>query len=176
MTYEEIEAKRNELEERMSKEGYTDEIQKAWKALAYEELALRKESAIAYAESAEALIVVYSQYECGWAVESFINGGLDYEESLSVLGALRSFSEMAKKHSIGFVMIRPEYLDVESLEEMDREADKARDREEYEDACMASAYGETTLMERYNRKHGIEREYSPSNPWDAPGMKVSDFI
>lgn len=48
--------------------------------------------------------------------------------------------------------------------------------EEYEEACMAEAYGEPMLMERYNRKYGIEKEYSPSNPWDAPGMKVSDFI
>ena len=48
--------------------------------------------------------------------------------------------------------------------------------EEYEEACMAEAYGEPLLMERYNRKYGIEKEYGPSNPWDAPGMKVSDFI
>ena len=48
--------------------------------------------------------------------------------------------------------------------------------EEYEEACMAEAHGEYFLMERYNRKYGIEKEYSPSNPWDAPGMKVSDFI
>ena len=50
------------------------------------------------------------------------------------------------------------------------------DEEEYYDACLASEYGDNTLMERYNRKHGIEEEYGPSNPWDAPGMCVRDFI
>ena len=48
--------------------------------------------------------------------------------------------------------------------------------EEYAEACMAEACGDSLLMERYNRKYGVEKEYSPSNPWDAPGMKVSDFI
>lgn len=48
--------------------------------------------------------------------------------------------------------------------------------EEYQDACMAEAYGNPTLMQRYNRKYQIEDDYGPSNPWDAPGMKVSDFI
>lgn len=48
--------------------------------------------------------------------------------------------------------------------------------DEYANACMASNYGDDSLMERYNRSHGIEKDYSPSNPWDAPGMSVRDFI
>ena len=48
--------------------------------------------------------------------------------------------------------------------------------EEYAEACMASEYGDESLMRRYERKYEIEEEYGPSNPWDAPGMKVSDFI
>ena len=54
--------------------------------------------------------------------------------------------------------------------------DAPSQEEEYAEACMASEYGDESLMARYERKYGIEKEYSPSNPWDAPGMKVSDFI
>lgn len=48
--------------------------------------------------------------------------------------------------------------------------------EEYAEACMAESCGDSHLMRRYEEKYHIEKEYSPSNPWDAPGMSIHDFI
>lgn len=74
------------------------------------------------------------------------------------------------------VFVSNEYLEwVKACEERLWNEEPTQE-EEYYDACMASAYGDESLMRRYERKYGIEKEYSPSNPWDAPGMKVSDFI
>lgn len=39
-------------------------------------------------------------------------------------------------------------------------------------------YGEEVnpFLPDYMTANDDERDYSPSNPWDAPGMRVSDFI
>lgn len=84
------------------------------------------------------------------------------------------FKATVEQYGIKKVYISEEYLKWLTAEpNWDEEPTQ---EEEYYDACMASAYGDESLMWRYERKYGIEKEYSPSNPWDAPGMKVSDFI
>lgn len=135
-----------------------------------------KENAIAIGESKNTLIVVKRMYECGWAIETIVNGEYDYDDWCSIVTTMKKFANFAREHEIKMVLVRPEYLDMESLEKMDADFYAYREQEEYADACMASAYGDDNLMERYNRRHGIEKEYSPSNPWDAPGMSVHDFI
>lgn len=89
--------------------------------------------------------------------------------------AVNLFKAKVKEFEIKEVFIAPDFMawlkGSEEWEEL-----PPTQEEEYYDACMASEHGDESLMERYNRKYGIEKDYSPSNPWDAPGMKVSDFI
>ena len=85
------------------------------------------------------------------------------------------FKSTIEKYGIKTVYISNGYLAWLTADSDWEEAEPTQE-EEYAEACMASAYGDESLMNRYNRKYGIEKEYSPSNPWDAPGMSVRDFI
>ena len=82
------------------------------------------------------------------------------------------FKMFVESYKFGKVYISNEHL-AWMTAEIDDTPTKA---EEYADACMASNYGDESLMMAYNRKYEIEEDYGPSNPWDAPGMKISDFI
>ena len=176
-TFEEIENRRNELEAEMAKVGYTDEIDKEWKELNDEEMQLEmKEYAIAIGRNGKVTIFVRDMYECGWAINTKVNGKWHYNEYTHIVDAMKAFAKFARENDIKTCLVDPFYLDIDNLKEIDRKADAYREEEDYSEACMASAYGDDSILERYNRKHGIEKEYSPSNPWDAPGMKVSDFI
>lgn len=49
------------------------------------------------------------------------------------------------------------------------------DREELHNEClMQGDYLEARTYQ--DDGYGWEKDYGPSNPWDAPGMKISDFI
>lgn len=45
----------------------------------------------------------------------------------------------------------------------------------YEDRNYQRLYAEDFDDENYTPS-STNRDYSPSNPWDAPGMSISDFI
>ena len=87
--------------------------------------------------------------------------------------AEKCFKMFVKEYLFEKVFISDEHLDWMNAEIT--EAPPTQE-EEYAEACMASACGDESLMMRYERKYGIEKEYSPSNPWDAPGMSIRDFI
>ena len=55
------------------------------------------------------------------------------------------------------------YLTADDLEELEMELLGSYDMFDYQAYCGGC----------YNKD---EEDYGPSNPWDAPGMKVSDFI
>lgn len=85
------------------------------------------------------------------------------------------FKATVREYGITKVFISTEYLEwLKSSEEWE-EAPMTQE-EEYAEACMAEAHGEPSLMRRYEEKYEIEKDYSPSNPWNAPGMSVHDFI
>lgn len=48
------------------------------------------------------------------------------------------------------------------------------DREELNNECLMQ--GDLLEQRLWRDDWGWEKDYGPSNPWDAPGMKVSDFI
>lgn len=58
--------------------------------------------------------------------------------------------------------------------------DEACDEDEFEyDEEECCGYTDEDFERAYKAHYGIEDEekfYSPSAPWNAPGMKVSDFI
>ena len=83
------------------------------------------------------------------------------------------FKEKAKNYGFACVCICEDFEKYNPYKEI---IEVRTQEEEYYDACMASNYGDESLMRQYNRKYEIEEEYGPSNPWDAPGMSVSDFI
>lgn len=177
MTYEEIENRRNEIEKEIAKVGYTDELEAEWKNLLDEEMNLEmKKFAVAVARTSKVTIFVRSIYEFGYALNIKANGEWEFSDGYTACEAMKKFADLARKHNVKMCLVRPEWLDINYLKELDDEDRKWREQEAYADACMASAYGNDSLMERWEREHGIEKEYSPSNPWDAPGMKVSDFI
>ena len=88
--------------------------------------------------------------------------------------AVECFKATVLKYKIKEVFISDDYMAwLTATPDYDEEPTR---EEEYYDACLASEYGDESLMERYNRKYGIEKEYSPTTPWNAPGMCVGDFI
>lgn len=50
------------------------------------------------------------------------------------------------------------------------------DREELHNECLMRGDLLEQRMFGLEYDSGWEKDYGPSNPWDAPGMKVSDFI
>ena len=56
--------------------------------------------------------------------------------------------------------------------------DVACDEDEFDDEEECCGYTDEDFERAYRAHYGIsDREsYSPSAPWNAPGMKVSDFI
>lgn len=57
--------------------------------------------------------------------------------------------------------------------------DVACDEDEFDDDEECCGYTDDDFERAYRSHYGIEDEekfYSPSAPWNAPGMKVSDFI
>lgn len=108
-----------------------------------------------------------------------LEGKPDYEDLDAHFNNYTNAKDLFKKliveHGITKVFISDAYMEWLTAEP-DYWDEKPSRAEEYEEACMAEAYGEPSLMRRYNRKYGIEEEYGPSNPWDAPGMSVGDFI
>ena len=57
--------------------------------------------------------------------------------------------------------------------------DVACDEDEFEDEEECCGYTDEDFERAYKTHYGIEDEdkfYSPSAPWNAPGMRVSDFI
>ena len=176
MTYEEIENRRDALEEMMTAFGYTDKIRSVWEMLNDKEKELDMENAIAIAKNDSVTIFINSMYECGFAIHTKADGKWDYDDGYTAVGVMTKFAELARKHGVKTCNVTKEWLDRKYLEEIDAERARLADEEAYRDACMASEYGDDSLLERYNRNHGIEKEYSPSNPWDAPGMSIRDFI
>lgn len=157
-TYEEIEKRRSELENEMAKVGYTEAILTEWNALYDEEMMLNKANAIAVAENDNVIIFLEDVYECGWAINKKGNGEWHYNEIRTLANALKEFKESAIANGIEKVLIQPIYLDIDYVKEKDANDAKYEAEEE-----------------RYTRS-ATNGDYSPSNPWDAPGMKISDFI
>jgi hypothetical protein len=57
--------------------------------------------------------------------------------------------------------------------------DVACDEDEFDDEEECTGYTDEDFERAYKAHYGIEDEekfYSPSAPWNAPGMRVSDFI
>ena len=65
------------------------------------------------------------------------------------------------------------------VEELDHILENAEDGDTYlyfQGRLYEAPYlNENSTNEKYIRS-STNRDYSPSNPWDAPGMSVSDFI
>ena len=59
---------------------------------------------------------------------------------------------------------------IEFVEESEEEFEEDSDYIEWE-----QRYWEQRCREQYDTS-STARDYSPSNPWDAPGMSISDFI
>jgi hypothetical protein len=58
----------------------------------------------------------------------------------------------------------------EEAENEAEEIEKAKDCQRYEEGTPYCLQEEEYYTSAYNG------DYSPSNPWDAPGMSISDFI
>ena len=56
--------------------------------------------------------------------------------------------------------------------------DEACDESEFDDEEECTGYTDADFERAYRSHYGIHdcEDYSPSAPWNAPGMKVSDFI
>jgi hypothetical protein len=70
----------------------------------------------------------------------------------------------------------------DSIEELDEIRERIRDldlpddlREEIE-MELAGSYDMFHHREWFDSDYGADEDYGPSNPWDAPGMRISDFI
>ena len=141
-----------------------------------EEMNLNMKNAIAIARNGKETIFVTDMYECGYAINAKIDGKWDYSDGYSAVEVMKKFTALARKYNVKTCLVYTEWLDIDYLKGIDEARARYAEEEAYADACMASEYGDDSLMKRYNRTHGIEDEYSPSNPWDAPGMSVSDFV
>jgi len=156
-TYEEIENRREELENLISESGITEEIDREWKALHDEEMQLEMmDTAIAICQNGEVKAFVRDMYECGWAVNTNANGKWDYDEHSSILDAMKAFAKFARDNGIKTCHVDPYYLDLDHLREIDRKAAAYRDQEAYADACMLSEYGDDSLLNRYYRNHEMD--------------------
>jgi len=183
-TFDEIEERKNELARMFYSESCSEEkqreIEREMDALDEEELLAEMqndmECAEAVAQSENVMILVNWKCECWYAVSSRINGEWDYADGLTATQAMERFAKLARESGVKKCLVKPEFLDRDFLKSEDERLANYRDSSEYEDACMASACGDDSLMNSYNRRHGVEKDYGPSNPWDAPGMSVGDFI
>jgi hypothetical protein len=56
--------------------------------------------------------------------------------------------------------------------------DVACDEDEFDDEEECCGYTDEDFERAYKAHYGVDESdfYSPSAPWNAPGMKVSDFI
>ena len=175
MTYEEIEKRRAELEHELTeKPDYTEELMKEWWKLYDAEMELNMENAIASARNGNDLVFFNDAGEIGYAMYMKKNGEWDYEECHTAVHAMKLFKKTAKEIKAKKCLVTTNWLDAKHVEEIDRQRAEYERQERYSDACMASAYGDDSLMKRY--EDGVEADYGPSNPWDAPGMSVRDFI
>ena len=75
-------------------------------------------------------------------------------------------------------LIHEFYVDAESVEEASDIFDSQLNHGEvdFSDGCLVDS--KITIEEDDNDyiPSAENGDYSPSNPWDAPGMKISDFI
>lgn len=177
-TYEEIEARREEMEHLRANGMIVEEaFNTEWAELYDEEMAKQKEDfSVAIAENENVIIFVRHFYEMGWQINYKANGEWKSEEIYLIIDAMKRFADLAREYKVKTCLIEDGYLDMNTLKEIDEQRIKYDRQEAYADACMASWYGDNSLMDKWNRDNDIETEYGPSNPWDAPDMKVSDFI
>lgn len=175
MTNNEIEARRVELEEMAQIGGFTEEMIAEWKALYNLEMDNNMANAIAIAESADFTAYINRGNEGYYDLNTKEDNEWESNE-YTLENAMKAFKAFAKAHEIKTVKILPYLLNIEEIKEIDNERIRYRQEEMYADACMAEQYGDPTLMKRYENEYGIEKDYGPSNPWDAPGMCVEDFI
>lgn len=68
-----------------------------------------------------------------------------------------------------------EYERLYDDEMLDKEIESLRNPT-YEDENKDNYYEDYEDKEEYYRPSCENRDYSPSNPWDAPGMSIRDFI
>lgn len=72
----------------------------------------------------------------------------------------------------GVVMLEEACIDYARTTTEEEEIEAASDCKQYE-------YGRPSCFEEdedYYCPSSTNRDYSPSNPWDAPGMSIRDFI
>lgn len=166
-------------ESELSKEYQFDPVydEAIWQRLCDEEFELDKSDfAMAVAEGENVNVMVRDMYECGTAVEGKIDGKWVYDEYSTIEGAMKAFAKIAREHNVKTCNVEPWLLDIESVRMKDEKDREYAWQQEYADACLAASFGDDSLMRRYERAHGIEKDYGPSNPWDAPGMSIHDFI
>ena len=156
-TYDEIEARREELEEIMQQLGY-EAVQNEMNQLYDMEMELHKKDAIAIARNGKITCFVTNAYECGWSINTKINGEWEYAEETTIIEAMKLFAKIARENNVKTCLVYPEYLDTEYLEEIDRKAREYAESERYNDAVMAASYGDSRLLDRWNREHEIEEE------------------
>ena len=119
-TIAEIEARRTELEEMMKKQGYTDDAIEETVNDAVAEMELNMENAIAIAKSDEATIFITDMYECGYALNTKLNGVWDYDDGYTATEAMKRFCELAREHKVPKCNVSTKWLDKGYLEELDR--------------------------------------------------------
>ena len=135
--------------------------------------------AVAIAKADDFMVFARDIYECGYGINIFENGKWSYDEEPTAERMMKRFSELARSHNVKKCLVSPEYLSIESLKEIDRKRSNYLEQEAYDLAMMASAYGDDSMLRRYERRYtrsATAGDYSPSNPWDAPGMSIRDFI
>ena len=177
MTEEAIDSKRDEARTALENGTITEEEFNAEYSALYEaSKTLEKLRAIAMASNENIDMFVIPMYECGWWVEYKVNGEWETEEIYTLEATMKRFAQLAREYNVKTCNVSPSLLDKDEIKKKDREQAKYERESAYADACMTSFYGDDSLMRSYEREYGIEKDYGPSNPWDAPGMKISDFI
>lgn len=84
------------------------------------------------------------------------------------------FKRELKEHGFSEVKISEDFSDYDPNRYIEEEP--MTREEEYAEACFAESCGEYLPMQMYKEKYHIEEEYSATNPWNAPGMSIKDFI
>lgn len=180
MTFEEIEARRDELELEASEVGYTDAIMKEWADLYDEEMRLKMHSAIAVARNGKETFFVEYMCECGYAINKRVDGEWEYSDGYTAVEVMKEFANLARKYNVKTVLVSStSWLDIDYLNGLDNQhAEYEREAMHYDACTLYEKTGDRSLLDRYERTY--EDGYEPldyaGHPWDAPGMKVSDFI
>lgn len=91
----------------------------------------------------------------------------------------RQSKEKQREEARNLYKNEPNILDewIQNLKEELKKTPEQREKES-EIYCeeIAQIEAEQEYQERMSRSSFAEKEYGPSNPWDAPGMSIKDFI